>query len=181
MQTSGTESNIASAIPVNKLVAPGPEVVPFGDVDAALAFDLGVYLPDDLLVKTDIAAMRFGLEGRCPFLDQELAALAVPPGPRHKQSATEGKLLLKAAVADLLPPQILQRSKRGFGSPVGEWLKGPLRPMLEELVRPPSARIRAWLNGPAIDRVLDEVTSGRGNGHQGWALLALEAWARREA
>jgi asparagine synthase (glutamine-hydrolysing) len=160
-------------------VAAGPAGVPDRDVDAALAFDLGVYLPDDLLVKTDIAAMHFGLEGRCPFLDQELAALAVPPAADQKQNATEGKLLLKAALGDLLPEEILRRPKRGFGSPVGEWLKGPLRPMLEERLRPANAKVREWLDGKAVDRVLDEVTAGRGNGHQGWALLALEAWAER--
>ncbi len=147
-------------------------------VDAALAFDLGVYLPDDLLQKTDIASMRWGLEARCPLLDHDLAALVVPPPVRMKQTRSEGKLLLREAAADLLPEAILQRPKRGFGSPVEQWLAGPLRPMAEDLLRDPKARIRGWLDGAAVDRVLEEVLSGRGNGHQGWALLALEVWAR---
>ena len=104
-------------------------------VDAALAFDLGVYLPDDLLQKTDIASMRWGLEARCPLLDHALAALAVPPPVRAKQNAREGKLLLRQAAGDLIPDAILQRPKRGFGSPVEQWLAGPLRPMAEDLLR----------------------------------------------
>ncbi len=160
--------------------APGPEAHCEGDVDTALAFDLGVYLPDDLLVKTDIAAMRWGLEARCPLLDAALAALVVPPPAAAKQTAREGKLLLREAVGDLLPPEILSREKRGFGSPVEAWLAGPLRPMAEDLLRPPSARIRAWLDSRAIDRLLDRVLAGRGNAHQAWALLALEAWARAQ-
>jgi asparagine synthase (glutamine-hydrolysing) len=98
---------------------------------------------------------------------------------RAKQNAREGKLLLRQAAADLIPAAILRRQKRGFGSPVEQWLAGPLRPMAEDLLRDPKARIRGWLDGRAIDRVLDQVVEGRGNGHQGWALLALEVWARQ--
>ena len=157
---------------------PGPAGDFANAVDAALAFDLEVYLPDDLLQKMDLASMRWGLEARCPLLDHDLAALAVPPPARLKQNARDGKLLLREAAADLLPDVILGRPKRGFGSPVEQWLAGPLRPVTEDLLRDPNARIRGWLDGRAIDRVLDEVVAGRGNGHQGWALLALEVWAR---
>ncbi len=158
--------------------APGPAGDFANAVDAALAFDLQTYLPDDLLQKMDLASMRWGLEARSPLLDEDLAALAVPPPAGLKQNAREGKLLLRQAAADLLPDAILKRPKRGFGSPVEQWLAGPLRPMAEDLLRDPKARIRGWLDGRAIDRVLDEVVAGRGNGHQGWALLALEVWAR---
>jgi len=149
------------------------------EVDCALAFDLGTYLPDDLLFKVDTSAMRFGLEARCPLLDPALAALAVPPAVREKQGGIEGKLLLRAAVKDLLPPEILLRKKRGFGSPVESWLRGPLLPMLQDLVRAKDARLRGHLDGAAIDRALDGAVTGRGNAHQAWALLALESWLRR--
>ena len=149
------------------------------EVDSALAFDLAAYLPDDLLFKVDTAAMRFGLEARCPLLDPALAAAAIVPGVREKQNAAEGKLLLRAAVADLLPPEILARKKRGFGSPVEAWLRGPLRPMLEDLLRAKDARVRGLLDGAAIDRAVQGAITGRGNAHQGWALLALESWLRR--
>ena len=157
---------------------PAPEG-PTGDVDAAIAFDLAVYLPEDLLPKVDAASMRHGLESRAPFLDQELAALVVPLAEEEKQTATQGKLALRAAVKDLLPEEILGREKRGFGSPVEQWLRGPLRPMLEGLLFPPSARAKSLLDPTAIDAVVKEVARGRGNAHQAWALLALEQWLRR--
>jgi asparagine synthase (glutamine-hydrolysing) len=149
------------------------------DIDAAIEFDLDVYLPDDLLVKMDLSAMHWSLESRCPLLDHPVAELVVPPVSGEKQSRTEGKLLFKAAVADLLPDAILRRQKRGFGSPVDAWLRGPLRSLFIDLVRSPSARTKKWLDAAAVDRVVDGVLAGRRSGHQGWALLALEGWARR--
>jgi asparagine synthase (glutamine-hydrolysing) len=155
-------------------VAPFAASDPPGDVDAALAFDLDVYLPDDLLYKVDTASMRFGVESRAPLLDLPLARAVVP----LPAAAKAGKRLLKAAVEDLLPAQILAREKRGFGSPVARWLSGPLRPMLDDLVRSPSARIRTFLDPREVDRTLARALAPRGNPHQAWALFALEVWAR---
>lgn len=155
-------------------VAPFAASDPPGDVDAALAFDLDVYLPDDLLYKVDTASMRFGVESRAPLLDLPLARAVVPLAAATKA----GKRLLKAAVADLLPAEILLREKRGFGSPVARWLSGPLRPMLDDLVRSPTARIRTFLDPREIDRTLSRALGPRGNPHQAWALFALEIWAR---
>ncbi len=151
------------------------------DVDSALSFDLTVYLPDDLLVKMDIASMRWGLEARAPLLDHVLADMAVPLNVTTKQSRTEGKLIFKAAVADLVPPAILRRKKRGFGSPVESWLAGPLRPMLEDFLRPRNAWVRGFMDGKALDLILDRTAVRSGNAHQAWALLALEAWSRSSA
>jgi asparagine synthase (glutamine-hydrolysing) len=150
-----------------------------GDVDAALAFDLGTYLPDDLLVKMDVASMHFGLEARCPLLDQVLCEKVVPLAADQKQTAEEGKLLLKAAAADLVPEPILRRGKRGFGSPVEAWLSGPLAGLAGDLLLSPGAWLRGHVDGGAIDAVVADAHRGRGNGHQAWALLALEAWARQ--
>jgi asparagine synthase (glutamine-hydrolysing) len=148
------------------------------DADAAIAFDLRTYLPDDLLYKVDTASMAAGLESRSPLLDHTLAELAVPWPIDDKQDLRRGKLQLIAAVRDLLPEAILGRKKRGFGSPVDAWLRGPLRPLVGDWLRPPGAKVRGWLDGPAIDATLAKLDQGKGNGHQVWALLALEAWAR---
>jgi asparagine synthase (glutamine-hydrolysing) len=161
--------------------APGADLRVQSDVDAALAFDLIVYLPNDLLMKVDGAAMRFGLEARAPLLDPELALAVLPPAASSKQSASQGKLLLRAALGDLLPREIWQRKKRGFGAPVSAWLRGPLWPMLRDLVGSPAARVRKWLDGRAVERAVADVEAGRGNPHQAWALLALEQWARRNS
>jgi asparagine synthase (glutamine-hydrolysing) len=162
-------------------VAPAVPLVPdeeSSDADAALAFDLGVYLPDDLLVKTDITSMAASVEARCPLLDHVLAEWVVPAPIRAKQSRRRGKLLLEAATRDLLPSHVYIRPKRGFGSPVDQWLRGPLRALFEDTVMSPQARIRDWLDSARIREVGRAVLAGRSSGHQGWALLALEAWGR---
>ena len=158
--------------------ARGASYEPEDDVDAALAFDLEVYLPDDLLYKVDTAAMRFSVESRAPLLDVRLAAAVIPPASRHKLGAVRGKRLLRAAVSDLLPFSTLTREKRGFGSPIASWLRGPLRAMFSDLVRPPSARIRTFFDPRGVDRILELSLGPRGNPHQAWALFALEIWAR---
>jgi asparagine synthase (glutamine-hydrolysing) len=148
------------------------------DADSALAFDLDVYLPDDLLVKTDITSMASGVEARCPLLDHLLAEWVVPMPIATKQNRARGKLLLEAATRDLVPAEVFGRPKRGFGSPVDEWLRGPLRGLFGDTVMTPSARIRDWLDGTHVDRTGRTVLNGLGNAQQAWALLALEAWGR---
>lgn len=149
------------------------------DADCALAFDLGVYLPEDLLMKADLSSMHSSLEARAPLLDAPLAALAVPAPAAAKLAAPEGKAHLREAVRALLPAPILARRKRGFGAPVAAWLAGPLAPLLRERVLAPSARLKQHLEPRAVDRVARQALAGRGNPHQAWALLALESWLLR--
>jgi asparagine synthase (glutamine-hydrolysing) len=144
-----------------------------------MAEDLHRYLPDDLMLKTDTAAMAAGVESRSPFLDPVLARAVVPLPWSEKQNRHEGKTLLKEIAADLLPSSILSRKKRGFGSPVEAWLAGPLRARFLDTLCARDAFVRSTFDPRAIDDVVRAVSEGRGNAHQGWALLALEAWARR--
>jgi asparagine synthase (glutamine-hydrolysing) len=146
------------------------------NADAALAFDLGVYLPDDLLVKTDITSMASSLEARCPLVDHLLGEWVVPMPIETKQDGQRGKLLLEAATRDLLPETVFRRPKRGFGGPVEDWICGPLRTLFSDTVMGSRAHIRDWLDATAIGNVGRAVLEGRGNGHQAWALLALEQW-----
>ncbi len=147
--------------------------------DLAMAEDLHRYLPDDLMLKTDVAAMAASVESRSPFLDPNLARAVVPLAWSTKQTRDEGKTLLKSIAAELLPASILTRKKRGFGSPVEAWLRGPLRRAFEDALCSPDSFVRRELDPRAVDAVFLNVASGRGNGHQGWALFALERWARR--
>ncbi len=150
--------------------------------DAAIESDVAVYLPDDLLVKTDIAAMAASVESRCPLLDPRVARAALGWPLEAKISRTEGKLVLRRAVEDLVPAEILRRPKSGFGSPVERWLAGPLRSWMMDLLSSPSARIRDHLDDRRTRKVVSDVAVGRGNAHQAWALAALEVWLRtREA
>src|SRR5262245_12016324 len=90
-------------------------------VDAAMAVDVQSYLPFDLLVNVDITTMAHGLEGRSPFLDHEVMELAARLPVRYKLRGGEKKAILKREFQDLLPPEIRERPKMGFGVPLGEW------------------------------------------------------------
>ena len=108
-------------------------------ISRILYVDYMTYLPDDLLVKEDRMTMAVGLEGRVPFLDRKLVEFAAKLPSRMKLKKYTTKFLLKKAVADLLPDEIIERPKHGFAVPVGEWFKGPLRaPIQIMLDRKPS-------------------------------------------
>ena len=108
-----------------------------------LAVDAETQLPDDLLMLTDKMSMAVSLECRVPLLDHELVELAarMPAGVKMRGGAL--KHVMKAALADVLPDDILDRKKRGFGTPMGAWLKGDLAPMLRDLLSPDVGRRRA--------------------------------------
>lgn len=148
--------------------------------DRLQLWDLTVYLPDDLLVKSDRATMAHGLEARCPLLDHRLleAALALPWSLRIR--GRETKYVLKRALADLLPRAILQRPKQGFGVPVAHWFRGELREMARDLLNGPTFRGRGYFDPVAVERLIEAHESGRADhGHRLWALVVLELWMRR--
>jgi asparagine synthase (glutamine-hydrolysing) len=137
------------------------------------------YLLDDLLPKMDRMTMAHGLEARSPFLDRALVEYVAGLPDHLKRRGARGKVVLKHALARLLPPQTLARPKQGFGVPVGDWFRGPLRPMAEDLLlgRP---RLAALLRGEALKGLMQEHLSCRfDRGHQLWALLTLELWLRK--
>jgi asparagine synthase (glutamine-hydrolysing) len=144
--------------------------------DALLAFDLEVSLPEDVLFRLDLAAN--GTETRTPYVDLDLARLVVPIAARHKFGRIHGRRLLREAVSDLLPREVLMQPPRTLEPPLGAWLRGPLRQMLEDLVKTPTARIRVLLDPRAVDQVLAHALVPRGNPRKAWALFCLELWFR---
>jgi asparagine synthase (glutamine-hydrolysing) len=158
--------------------ARGPTAEKLEGLEAALAFDLEVSLPDDVLFRLDVAAG--GRDVRTPFVDVELAQTVVPPPWKDKLGRLHVRRLLREAVADLLPREVLTRPPLSPQVPIGAWLRGPLRQMLHDLVRAPTARIRTLLDPRAIDRALAHSLAPRGNPRQAWSLLCLELWAREE-
>jgi len=158
--------------------APGSRVADLDGLEAALAFDLEVSLPDDVLFRLDVAAN--GRDVRTPFVDVDLAQAVVPPPWKDKLGRLHVRRLLREAVADLLPRDVLIRPPRPPQVPIGAWLRGPLRQMLNDLVRAPTARIRTLLDPRGIDRALTQSLAPRGNPRQAWALLCLELWAREQ-
>ena len=146
-------------------------------LDAPLAADRELYLPNDLLVKVDIATMAHSLEARAPFLDHRVLEFAARLPARLLRRGASGKYLLKRAVADLLPDAVLARRKMGFGVPLAAWLRGPLAPWLRATLLAPPALRRGYFRPAVVRRLIDDHLAGRAD-HAAllWALLVLEEW-----
>jgi asparagine synthase (glutamine-hydrolysing) len=160
---------------------PRPSVEEFDDPDpvaAASSRDVRGYLPDDLLVKTDIASMAHGLEVRCPFVDPALVAGSAAIPGEWKIEGRRTKAILRDAFRDLLPAEVLEGKKRGLGVPLDAWMRGPLRAMRDEHLRDRGARVRSVLDAAEIDRLVREQDQGADHGRALWALMMFEAWKR---
>ena len=147
----------------------------FRGLQRQLYADVTGYLPDDILVKVDRMSMAVSLEARVPFLDHELVehAMSIPDGLKLRGRQT--KWILKRAHSDVLPPAILRRGKEGFSIPMKNWLRGPLKPMLMELLGESRVRERGWFGASEVRRLVDEHSRGRENhAHRLWCLMSLE-------
>lgn len=147
-------------------------------VSGAQRLDLALYLPDDLLVKVDIASMASSLEVRSPFLDRELVEYALQLPTDMKIRDGRGKWILRQAFADAIPPANVERRKQGFGLPIGQWLRTNLRPLLGDVVLSPRALERGYLRPPFVRALVDEHLAGVDHSHRLWSLLMLELWHR---
>jgi asparagine synthase (glutamine-hydrolysing) len=148
-------------------------------VDRPMAADITHYLPDNLLVKADIATMAHSLEGRSPFLDHDLAQFAASLPPELKLKGRETKYILKKSMEGILPKNILYRPKQGFAVPIGRWFREELSQPVRELLLSRRALERRWFTAAGIETLLDEHTSGRRNHRYAiWSLLVLELWAQ---
>src|SRR5215213_6455137 len=144
--------------------------------------DLGLYLADDLLVKTDRMSMAHSLEARVPFLDPAVAELALALPSRHKVLGPSTKRLLRRAVAPLVPREIAAGPKRGFSIPAAAWLRGPLLPFARELLSADALRAHGVFEPAAVGRVLERHASGAEDlSRQLWGLMAFTLWQRRAA
>jgi asparagine synthase (glutamine-hydrolysing) len=142
--------------------------------------DLGLYLPDDLLVKTDRMSMAHSIEARVPFLDSAVADLALALPSHHKVLATRTKRLLRRAVAPLVPPEITRAPKRGFSIPAAAWLRGPLLPVLREVLSADAVRAAGIFDPPTVTRVVERHARGAEDlSRQLWGLMAFTLWQRR--
>ena len=145
--------------------------------DAAMAADVSAYLPDDLLVKADIATMAHGLEARSPLLDQEVMAFAARLPAAMKLQGRSTKAFFKRALSGLVPDEILSRPKMGFAVPLDSWLRTSLRDMTSDVLLSSRARQFGILQQDAVERLVNEHMSGAAShGHRIWALLMLHLW-----
>jgi asparagine synthase (glutamine-hydrolysing) len=150
-------------------------------VQAALATDRVTYLPDDLLVKLDRTSMLHALEVRSPFMDHELVGLAA--GLSTQQLLAGGpKRMLRQAFAAELPDFVFRRRKMGFAVPIGQWLRGTLRPMLHDLLESSDSFARANFSMPVVRRMMADHHTHRMDYSQSlYALIMLELWWRGQA
>lgn len=153
-----------------------------GSVDEALRFFLTRYLADDILVKADRASMAASLEVRAPFLDTAVVEYALRLPARYKLSRGRTKVLLKSALRGVVPEAILERPKKGFGIPVAAWIRGPLRPMFEDLFSHASLARSGVLEPAPARALLDRHLSGAADLRKPlWTLASLLLWQRRWA
>jgi asparagine synthase (glutamine-hydrolysing) len=146
-------------------------------VEAAQDVDVNLTLPDDLLVKVDIASMAHGLEARSPLCDHLVMEFAASLPRRLKLRRGTGKYLFKKAMAGILPAEVIHREKRGFGVPLDRWFRGELRELVEETLLSRRAIEGGYFQPTAVRRLIDEHVSGHARWHhQLWALLMLELW-----
>jgi asparagine synthase (glutamine-hydrolysing) len=139
--------------------------------------DLGLYLVDDLLVKTDRASMAHSLEARVPYLDSTVTNLALALPPRHRVRGFRKKVLLRKAVAPLLPSRIVRAKKRGFSIPAAAWLRGELEPFARNVLSADTLRRQGYFRPEAATRLLDLHVAGKEDlSRQLWGLLAFTLW-----
>jgi len=142
--------------------------------------DFGLYLVDDLLVKTDRASMAHSLEARVPFLDPLVTSFAFSLPTRHKVRGFAKKVLLRRAVAPLLPREIVGGRKRGFSIPAAAWLRSELEPFARDVLAPATLRRQGFFAPDAVARILDRHVRGDEDlSRQLWGLLAFTLWYER--
>ena len=151
-----------------------------GIVDATLLTDTMTYLPNDLLVKMDIASMAVSLEARSPFLDHHLMEFAAGLPEKFKLRGLTTKYLLKRVLKDLVPQENLTRSKMGFGVPIGHWFRATMQPFLRQTLLSEKALGRGLFKPEAVQAIIDQhVAHKQDHSHRLWSLLMLELWFDR--
>jgi len=154
---------VANADPLNRL----------------LYVDLKTFLPCLNLMTTDKTSMAANLEVRVPFLNREMIEMAARMPPRLKLRGLKRKYILKRALGSTLPSDVIWRKKAGFGAPIRSWLRGPLRPLINDLLSEETIKRRGIFRPKEVKRVIDANFSGReDNNLQVFQLLGLELWQR---
>ena len=144
-----------------------------------LYVDLKTFLPCLNLLTTDKTSMAANLEVRVPFLNREMIEMAARMPPRLKLRGLKRKYVLKKALESVLPRDVVWRKKAGFGAPIRSWLRGPLRPLINDLLDEETVKRRGIFRPAAVKRVLDANFSGREDYNlQVFQLLGLELWHR---
>jgi len=190
VRTFFTEEEIRSLITLPRGFIPGffrsNQWLHLQSVDSlsvSYAHDINYYLPDDLLKKVDMASMLTSLECRAPFLDHRLIEFSLKIPPHLKVKNDVPKYILKTALKDMLPAEVLHRPKTGFGAPIETWIRRQLREAVRDMLMP-GCRIESIIPREGIACVMNDVygvgqcTDFR-TPYKLWLLFVLEVWMRR--
>lgn len=146
-------------------------------LDSTLDLDLGLYLPDTLMTKVDVASMAHSLEARAPMLDHKFLEFAatIPPELKLKDGKV-GKYIFKKAVEPYLPQDVIYRKKMGFGVPIDHWFRAELKDMVYDTLLSQRALQRGYFRRDYIEKILDRHQAGETWQYLIWNLLMLELW-----
>lgn len=147
------------------------------EVNRQLYVDIKSYLVDDILVKVDRMSMANSLEARVPFLDHRLVEFTATIPSRFKLRGMKTKAILKKAMKNILPPEILNRGKEGFSIPIKNWLKDELRPLMMEVLDPQKIKREGFFSPAYVQQLMEEHLSGAENhSHRLWAMMVFGIW-----
>jgi asparagine synthase (glutamine-hydrolysing) len=150
----------------------------YSSFDRMIRSDLDTYLPGDLLVKVDIATMANSLELRSPMLDVSVVEWGLSLPRKYKIKGFETKHILKDVARSLVPAELIDRPKMGFGIPRAEWLRTGMKELVIDTLTDTTATQRGWFNPKEVSRVIDTHMSGEDKDNIIWPMLMLELWAR---
>jgi asparagine synthase (glutamine-hydrolysing) len=146
--------------------------------DRMIRSDFAAYLPGDLLVKADVASMANSLELRSPMLDVNVVEWGISLPRNYKIKGLETKHILKDVARSLVPANLIDRPKMGFGIPRAEWLRNEMKEMLIDTLTDSTSSQRGWFNSTEMQKVIDQHMGGVDRDNLLWPMLMLELWAR---
>ena len=171
--TKDFQSNAAEQVSVSNF-----NLGKLSSFDRMIRSDLQAYLPGDLLVKVDIATMANSLELRSPMLDVNVVEWGISLPRKYKIKGFETKHILKDVARSLVPAELIDRPKMGFGIPRAEWLRTEMKEMVTDLLTDQVAVNRGWFNQVEVKKTLDVHMNGTDKDQILWPILMLELWAR---
>jgi asparagine synthase (glutamine-hydrolysing) len=150
------------------------------DAEVGMRLDLGFMLPEAYLQKVDVATMTFSLEARCPMVDYRMVEWSMRLPLRYKIRGRETKYLLKKLLCRHLPAELVYRPKQGFGVPIAQWLRGPLRSWAQDLIHDSQVTSRLPIDLGRLDALFKLHVSGKRDAHPVlWAALMLLCFVAR--